>query len=254
MRFALATLLFTLIAAPAGAGQVLDAIHARGTLRVGMTGDYAPFDVRGPDGTYRGADAEMARRLAQRLGVALEVVPTSWAHLAQDYRDGAFDVAMGGISILPSRRALGPFTPPVRADGKRPVARCADKERFTSVAAIDQPGVRVVTNAGGGNEAFAREHFPGAQLTVHPDNRTVFDEILAGRADVMVTDGIEVDHEALIHPELCATNVQAPFTQILQGYWVQPDPDLLGAVDTWLGEEKTSGEWDRLLAAALREP
>ena len=34
-------------------------------------------------------------------------------------------------------------------DGKRPIARCADKERYTSIGAIDQPGVRVVVNPGG---------------------------------------------------------------------------------------------------------
>jgi cyclohexadienyl dehydratase len=252
----LAVLTVALLAAPplARAGEVLDAIHARGTLRVGMTGDYKPFDFRDPGGHYRGADVEMAQHLAQYLGVKLEIVPTAWPHLAQDYKAGAFDVAMGGISILPTRQALGPFTPPLRLDGKRPIARCADKERFTTIDAIDQPGVRVIVNPGASNEAFAHEHFPHAQLTVHPDNATVFDEILAGRADVMVTDGIEVDHQALIHPELCAADVPVPFTQIRQGYWVQPDPELLAAVDTWLGEERTSGDWDRLLAAAQREP
>ncbi len=254
MRHLLAALMLALLALPARAGEVLDAIHARGVLRVGMTGDYKPFDFREPDGHYRGADVEMAQLLAQHLGVKLEIVPTAWARLAQDFQAGAFDVAMGGISILPARRALGPFTPPVRFDGKRPIARCADKERFTTIDAIDQPGVRVIVNPGASNETFAHEHFPHAQLTVHPDNATVFDEILAGRADVMVTDGIEVDHQALIHPELCPADVAAPFTQGQQGYWVQPDPDLLAAVDTWLGEERTSGEWDRLLAAAQREP
>lgn len=250
----LAALMFALLALPARAGGVLDAIHARGTLRVGMTGDYKPFDFREPDGHYRGADVQMAERLAQSLGVKLEIVPTSWPHLAQDFQAGAFDVAMGGISILPARRRLGPFTPPVGIDGKRPIARCADKARFTTIEAIDQPGVRVVVNPGASNETFAREHFPHAQLTVHPDNTTVFDEILQGREDVMVTDGIEVDHQALIHPELCATAVAEPFTQGQNGYWVQPDPELLAAVDTWLGEERTSGELDRLLAAAQREP
>jgi cyclohexadienyl dehydratase len=254
VRGLLAALLLAATALPAHAGEVLDAIHARGTLRVGMTGDYKPFDFREPDGTYQGADWEMAQRLAQHLGVKLEVVPTTWSHLADDYQAGKFDVAMGGISVLPARQKLGPFTPPVRFDGKRPIARCADKERFTSLAAIDQPGVRVVVNPGASNEAFAREHFPHAQLTVHPDNATVFDEILAGREDVMVTDGIEVDHQALIHPELCAADVPAPFTQGAQGYWVQPDPELLAAVDDWLAGERTSGEWDRLLAAAQREP
>jgi cyclohexadienyl dehydratase len=43
-----------------------------------MTGDYAPYSLRGPDGHISGADVTMARELAQALGVTLVIVPTSW--------------------------------------------------------------------------------------------------------------------------------------------------------------------------------
>ena len=89
----------------------------------------------------------------------------------------------------------------------------------------------MVVNPGASNEQFARANFPHARLTVHADNATVFDEIVAGREDVMVTDGIEVDHQAFIHPELCATKVAAPFTRLEKAYWMQDDPALQAAVD-----------------------
>lgn len=240
--------------AAARAGETLDAIKQRGVLRVGTTGDYKPFTFREPDGRFRGADIEMARRLADRLGVKLELVPTVWAGMMDDFRAGKFDIAMGGVTVLPAREAAGAFSTVVYVDGKRPVARCADQDRYTSVAAIDRPEVRVVVNPGAANEQFAREHFPHAKLTVHKDNATVFDEIVAGREDVMVTDGIEADHQASIHKELCATHVPAPFTRLEKAYWMPKDPALLSAVDQFVAEEKRSGEWDRLLAAAQKEP
>jgi ABC-type amino acid transport substrate-binding protein len=40
-----ALMLAPLLALPAHAGEVLDAVHARGALRVGMTGDYKPFEA-----------------------------------------------------------------------------------------------------------------------------------------------------------------------------------------------------------------
>ena len=239
---------------PASAGEVLDAIRTRGTLRVGTTGDYKPFTFLEADGAYHGADIRMAERLAAALGVRVEWVPTAWGRLNQDFADKRFDVAMGGVTILPARTRIGPFTPPTFVDGKRPIVRCVDKDRLTSVEAINQPGVRVVVNPGAANEAFARENFGRARLTVHGDNATVFDEVIAGRADVMVTDGIEVDHQAHLHPELCAAQVAQPFTRLEKAYWVQDDPELLAAVDAWLAQEVSSGRWQATLAAAQAEP
>lgn len=148
----------------------------------------------------------------------------------------------------------GAFSNTVYVDGKRPVARCADQDRFTSVEAIDQPGVRVVVNPGGTNQEFARANFKHAALAVHPDNATVFDEILAGRADIMVTDGIEADHQAFVHPELCPTHVAAPFTRLEKAYLLPNDPELIHAVNGWLAAETASGEWARILEAAQNAP
>src|ERR1700740_1867863 len=68
--------------AQAQADKQLDAIAARGVLRVGSTGDYKPFSYRAAQGgEFIGLDLEMAGGLARALGVKLEVVPTSWPTL-----------------------------------------------------------------------------------------------------------------------------------------------------------------------------
>jgi len=247
---------FCCLVAPrlAQAGEVLDAIRASGQLRVGTTGDYKPFSFRNPDGSYVGADIDMAVRLGQALGVKIVFVPTSWGRLNDDFAAGKFDIAIGGVTNLPARAALGDFSTTTYVDGKRPIVRCADRDRYVSIAAIDRPEVRVVVNPGASNEDFARKNFPHAKLTVHADNATVFDEIVAGRADVMVTDGIEVDHQAFLHHELCAADVAAPFTRLEKAFWVRKDPDLLRAVDGWLDGEIASGAWKTTLNKALSTP
>ena len=251
----LALLLCLVLSPAAQAGAVLDAIHASGVLRVGTTGDYKPFSFRAPDGSYSGADIDMARRLAARLGVRLQFVPTVWGRLNSDFAAGLFDLAMGGVTNLPPRVAIGPFAATVYVDGKRPIASCADRDRFTSISSIDRPGVRVVVNPGASNEEFARANFPHAQLTVHADNATVFEEIVAHRADVMVTDGIEVDHQSFIHKGvLCPTAVPQPFTHLEKAYWVRPDAELLAVVNSFVQGEIESGAWQRTLDAALAQP
>ena len=237
---------------PAQAGS-LEAVRAAGVLRVGTTGDYKPFAFREPDGSYRGADIAMARQLATDLGVRIVFVPTVWAALNDDFAANKFDIAVGGVTILPAREKIAAFSTATLADGKRPIVRCADKNRYTSITAIDQPEVRVVVNPGASNEDFARSHFPHAKLTVHPDNVSVFDEIVAGRQDVMVTDGIEVDHQALLHPALCAAAVPAPFTKLEKAYMLPRDPAFVAAVDQWWAGQVASGAWTKALDVAQHE-
>jgi cyclohexadienyl dehydratase len=233
-----------------GSARPLAAIEASGTLRVGMTGDYAPFSLRGPDGTFSGADVGMAKQLAGRLGVALVIVPTSWKTMKAGLEADRYDIAMGGVSITPDRAAVGDFSILLIRDGKRPIVRCADTTRYVSLASIDQPGVRVIVNPGGTNERFAKSHFAQATLVEHPDNRTIFDALAAGQADVMVTDGTEVDYQARLHPGvLCAAAVPDPFDHVEKAYWMTRDPALKEAVDHWLKQCLEAGCYKKALEA-----
>lgn len=240
--------------APASA-RTLSAIRAEGTLKVGLTGDYAPYSLRRADGAFEGADVTMARSLARALGVALVLVPTSWKTLTADFRADRFDIAMGGVSVTPERAALGDFSIPVLHDGKRPIVRCADKDRYGSLDAIDRPGVRIVVNPGGTNERFVDATMKRASIAVHADNRTIFDEIADGRADVMITDGAEVDYQARRHPGiLCAAAVRGPFDHADKAYWMTRDPALRAAVDGWLDGRLKAGFYDKALSKAADRP
>ena len=225
-------------------------IHGAGVLRVGTTGDYTPFSLLRGDGSYEGADIEMAHDLAARIGVRLEFVATVWVELLDDFLEDRFDIAMGGVTVTPARAEKAFFSVPTFVDGKRPLCRREDRDRFTSIAAIDQPGVRVIANPGSANEAFARGNFTRADVTIHHDNASVFLELVTGRADVMVTDGLEADHQAQLHPELCAVAVE-PFTRLEKAYMFARDPAMKIFIDGWLAGAFASGQWQRALDRAM---
>jgi len=217
----------------------LQAIRSAKVLRIGTTGDYAPFSFTARE-ELSGADIDLLSSLAQQLGVEARFVRTSWPTLMHDLRQGIFDIAASGISITPERAAAGTFSPAYHRDGKTPIARCAQRERFARLSAIDQPSVRVIVNPGGTNERFARERLRRAQLRVHADNRTIFDEIIAGRADVMITDGIEADLQARKHADLCRTTDEV-FTQTDKAMLLPKDADLAPFAGTWLRAEIERG-------------
>ena len=229
----------------------LSAIKQDGTLRVGLTGDYAPYSLRLPDGSIKGADVTMAGELARALGVKVEIVPTTWKTLKDDLLADRYDVAMGGVTVTPDRASVADFSIPVLTDGKRPIVRCADKDRYVSIKDIDKPEVRVVVNPGGTNQRFADASFPHASVRVFPDNRAIFKEVAEGRADLMVTDGTEVDYQSRRNPGvLCPAAVPDTFNKNDKAFWMTRDPALKAAVDEWLGKTLKSGAYAKALAKA----
>jgi cyclohexadienyl dehydratase len=154
---ATSVLLLVLSAAPAGA-RTLAAIKADGMLRVGLTGDYAPYALRGPDGKITGADVSIAQALTKNLGVELKIVPTTWKFMTRAFEAGDFDIVMGGVTA--DRALIGNFSKTIMSDGRRPIVRCVDKDHYVSITAINQPGVRVAVNPGGTNRGLRQNTFP----------------------------------------------------------------------------------------------
>src|SRR5882757_6233199 len=154
---ALALFVSSAQAQKAQAPSRLDEIVTRGTLRVGMTGDYLPFTYLDKETkAFRGFDVDMAQALGKALGVKVEFVPTSWPQMMKDFEADNFDIAMGGVSITFDRQKKGLFSTPIMREGKTPIARCADQGKYDTIADIDRAGTRVIVNPGGTNERFAK--------------------------------------------------------------------------------------------------
>lgn len=206
-----------------------------GVLRVGTTGDYAPFTLqRKADAAPAGIDVDLARDLGEALDAEVRFVATTWPTLMRDLAAGRFDVAMGGVSRTLERQREGFFSGPYYVGGKTPIVRCADAGRFPDLAAIDRPGVRVIVNPGGTNERFVDANIRQADRIAHEDNRTIFQALVDGRADVMITDRIEVELQARQHPELCASMPDRTLTYQEKAYLLPQDPVWREFVDTWL--------------------
>jgi len=232
--------LLTVALAPAQAGR-LDDIAARGVLRVGSTGDYKPFSYLPTGGEFIGMDVELAGELARSLGVRLELVPTSWPTLMADLGADRFDLALGGVSVTAERQRQALFSVPYLHDGKTPITRCENIARFQTLAQIDRPEVRLIVNPGGTNERFARAQVPRAQLTVYPDNVTIFGQIVSGAADLMITDAIETRLQQRLHPQLCAVHPEAPFDSVDKAILLPRDTALKAYVDHWLLQRLDNG-------------
>lgn len=228
----------------------LDQIRSAGILRVGTTGDYAPFSHSEDGEFFEGVDIELARDLAVSLEARLVLVRTSWPTLLADLEAGSWDIAMSGISRTEARARAGRLSRAYYTGGKTPIARCENQDRFASLDAIDTPGVRVIVNPGGTNEAFVDAHITRAEKVLHPDNRTIFDALIDGAADVMITDRIEVALQTGRHPVLCAT-MPHTLTHQEKGFLLPRDDDWKQYVDSWLAARLENGMVARLIEEHL---
>ncbi len=236
--------------------NTLDRILASGVLRIGTTLDYEPFSFTGADGEPDGIDVALGRLLAESLDVRAEFITTSWPTLMTDFAEERFDIGMSGISRNPYRARVAAFSAPYHTGGKTPIIRCSDRDRFDSMASIDREGVRAVVNPGGTNEVFTRAALTRASLRIFDDNTRIFAEIAEGRADVMLTDAIEVRLQTTRDSRLCAALPGQTLTFQEKGFMLPNESDTawLRYVDLWLATLRGEGRLNELFERYLSQP
>ena len=80
------------------AGGDVAYIRGKGTLVVGIT-EFAPMDYKDDNGQWTGFDAELARLVAQRLGMDVEFVIIEWGQKVNELNSRAIDVVWNGMTL-----------------------------------------------------------------------------------------------------------------------------------------------------------
>ena len=223
LSFALLTALGCAPAGPASQGTAL-AAHAAGVapdggraeLRVGTSGDYAPFSVVDAPGAVRGFDAEVASAMAADLGLSLRWVIFRWSDLPRDLGADRFDVAMAGITWQPARAVVGYMTRAVARGGPCILG--------------DAKAPRVAVNRGGVLETWSHEHLSDRELVLVDDNRSLPGLLATARVGAIVTDSFE---QRTFRQPGWALACEPPLARKV--YWVGPGHlDLGPRIDGWL--------------------
>ena len=229
-------------------GKVAEIVR-RGTLLVGTTGDYRPLSFCEADGTYWGFGIEVAKAIANNLGVETDFVKTSWPTLTADVlaEPQTFDLAIGGITITDTRRETMLMSEGYLANGKTILCRASESDRYKSLADIDKPEVRVMVNPGGLNEKFANENLTHATIIVHQKNEEIPSLIAEGEADVMITEITEAPYYVQTDTRLAAPLLNEPFTHGEIGVLMQKgQDDLMEMVNNAIRKMKSDGTLRRL--------
>lgn len=92
--------------------DLLQTIQSRGTIIVGLEGDWAPWSFVDENDELMGFDVEVARAIAEKLGVEAEIIPGEWDGLFAGMDAGRYDMVVNGVEVTPERTEKYDFSDP----------------------------------------------------------------------------------------------------------------------------------------------
>lgn len=103
----------TALAACSSSTNTLDKVKDKGTLTVALNPHFAPFEFKtiqdGKD-TIAGADIEIAKAIADELGVKVKFSEMSFDNVLASVQSGKADIAISGISATKERQKIFDFS------------------------------------------------------------------------------------------------------------------------------------------------
>lgn len=216
------------------AASVIETIKKRGSIKIGMS-TFIPWAMRDKNGELIGYEIDVARRLAEDMGVKAEFVPTAWDGIIPALLAGKFDVVIGGLSITPERNLTVNFTAPYAHSGTQLVADKTRAAGFSTLEDFNKPEVVISARRGATPANVARRLLPKANLRQFDEDALALQEVLNGKAHAFITSTPTPAFEALKHPERLFVPLAQPLVEGAEGFALRKgDPDALNFFNNWI--------------------
>ncbi len=235
----------------AEASNRLEEILAAGKITMATSPDYPPYEFEdltktGQD-AYVGADIELAKYIAQELGVELEIKPMTFDAMLAAVGEGSVDFALAGMTAKEERKTSMDFTTPYYVEGDQVVVVRADRaSEFTTQESL-QTAALAAQNGSHQYDVLVNV-FPDAEQT--PVNQ-ITDGILMvmeGKVDGLILPAAPAETYISSYPDLVIA--EATITgfngQDICAAVVKDEPELLeaiSAVTTKVNEEGLFYTW-----------
>ncbi|MFQ5993929.1 MAG: transporter substrate-binding domain-containing protein [Acidiferrobacterales bacterium] len=170
------------------ASPVIDRILKKGTLTVGTAGNMPPLNMTTKSGNVIGIEADIAKWMAQAMGVKLQLETMPFAQLLQALKKGKVDLVMSGMTITPDRNLRVAFVGPYMVSGKCFLSKQDEIARAQDPSQIPQRDITVAALKGSTSQAFVEIALPKAKLIATADYDEGVDLVLKGKVDAMVAD------------------------------------------------------------------
>jgi polar amino acid transport system substrate-binding protein len=232
-----------------GHADLLEEVRGRGLLRIGVT-VWDPWVIERAPGELIGFEVDVARMLAQDMGVKAEFVPYEWNELIDQLNSGEIDIIIAGMAITPERALRVNFSQPYYVAGASIALnrQCtAEMERFSDLNRADVMIGAVRDTVA--HKTVLSEKFPDATRRVYDTPEQAQAALLAGEIHAYLDSEPLPKLLELQCPDLIVAPLRRPIRRTGIGFALRKgDPDFLNFVNAWI----TYRRQDDWLAARKR--
>lgn len=221
------------------AGKLED-IKDRGVIRIGVSLGGEPIGFRDAENNPAGYDVDLAKRLADKLGVKVDYTDVSGDARVSMLLSDQLDVVIGNLSATLERAKSIDFTIPYNRAGLRVVV-----QKDSGIKSLDDlAGHKIVVGRGSTGEAFIKRRVPDAEM-VYTDNFAPDGVLLLKqrRVDAGIEDSSLVDYLAAQEDNLVTMKGLFSNDPIAIGVR-KGDPEFLRWMDMFVSEYISSGDYE----------
>ena len=187
-------------------------IKEKGKLVMATSADYPPYEWHlmkdGKDESV-GFDVEIAKAIAQEIGVELEVKDLDFDGIIPSIASGQADIGIAGMSATPEREEAVNFSIPYFENEQVVLVRKEDADKYKKVE--DFAGKVVGAQTGSVQESTVRENFPkDVELKSLSKLNNLAMEVKNKTADALVISKSSGAQYAKQFPELVAIDPGVP--------------------------------------------
>lgn len=224
-----------------GESSLLDTITRRGVLKVGLS-TFVPWAMKDKNGELTGFEVDVAKRLAEDMGVEVEFIPTKWSGIIPALLTGKFDVIIGGMGIRPDRNLKVNFSIPYEYSGMSIVASREKAAGFSSLEDFNKKDVVIAARIGTTAADAADKYLPLAQKRLFDDESQAVQELLSGRAYAVVASAPMPAFQAIKYSDRLFVPIEGTFTKEPIGFALKKgDVDLLNFFNSWIRVVEAEG-------------
>ena len=240
--FAAAYPLSASAAEPARIAPVLDSIVAKKEVVVGTAASMPPLNMTMKDGQIAGLEIDLARTIADGLGVKLTIKPIVFSGLIAALEARQVDMVLSAMTITPGRNLRVAFVGPYFASGKSILTKKSLVESLSEVSKINNPDKVLVALKGSTSQLFAEKIFPKAKLLLAEDYDQGINMVREGKVQAMVADMPICQVAAYRYPEAELATLRNPISYEPLGIAVPPnDPLLVNWLQNYLNALEKDG-------------
>lgn len=219
--------------------SVLTKVLDRGALKVGTNLGYVPYEMMDERGNAIGFDIDLARLVAEELGVELQLVIVDWQGLLAGLTVGKYDLVICGLGRTLERAKRLAFTKPYDSIGQS--ALISNRlPGITNLEELNSPDVTIAVMQGTTGHLAAERLLSKAQIRQLTEREEAAMLVAQGRVDAMLFDAPLVRFYTYKYPDTTYM-VDQVLTYEPLGFALQwGDPMWLGWLDLFV-ENLTSG-------------